>query len=78
MKKLVLSTLFLVACGGMPSNVVSPKVVQAKAASDLSCPEATVEAVGNTSWKATGCGKTASYTCWTSPGMGEGTCTKEP
>ncbi|HEY1693559.1 MAG TPA: hypothetical protein VGG39_15430 [Polyangiaceae bacterium] len=64
-------------CGGLMSNAVSPDVVKTKAASDLACNDLKVEQVANTNWKASGCGKTATYVCWTSVGMGAGTCTRE-
>jgi len=41
------------------------EVVQARAASDLSCPKdkLDVQAIGGSSYKATGCGMSATYTC---------------
>jgi hypothetical protein len=77
----VMLLLFVTACGGFMSsganaNGVEPSVVQKESSADLGCPvrQIHVEKISNTSWKATGCGSTASYQCWTSVGMGEGTC----
>ncbi|MFO0615904.1 MAG: hypothetical protein U0414_25135 [Polyangiaceae bacterium] len=80
MKKLIalIGCLLVTACGGMTSNVVSPKVAQNRAASDMECPAVTVQQVDATTWKATGCEKTATFKCWTSPGMGDGTCMRVP
>jgi hypothetical protein len=65
------------ASGCFTSNAVSPDVVKTKAASDFSCTAVTVDQVASTSWKASGCGQAATYTCWTSVGMGSGTCVRE-
>ena len=77
MKKL-LAVAALLLGGCMMSNVVSPSLVERVSGAELGCPEAQmkVEQLTDTSWKASGCGKEATYTCWTSVGMGEGTCTR--
>jgi hypothetical protein len=74
-----LSLLVLVALVACMSNTVSPKLVTSRASSDFGCDagQVTVVQVDSTTWKAAGCGKQASYKCWTSPGMGDGTCTPE-
>ena len=69
----------VVACGGAASNIVKPGLVQTTASTDFNCPkdQVTVEHVTDTRWKASGCGREASYVCWTSVGMGDGTCTRD-
>ncbi len=61
------------------SNVVSPSLVKVRASADFQCgkEQVQVKQLGDTTWSASGCGKTAAYTCWTSVGMGEGTCVRE-
>jgi hypothetical protein len=56
---------------------VPPDVAWRKASSDFSCDELTLEHVVGGNWKASGCGKTASYLCWQSAGMKEGSCMRE-
>jgi hypothetical protein len=70
-----LAVLLAVSC----SNVVSPRLVKTKAAADFACAADQVIAtqVTDTNWTAAGCGKRGSYTCWTSVGMGDGTCVRE-
>jgi hypothetical protein len=75
MKRLaLLSPLLLGGC--MMSNVVNPAVVEKFGGADLACSTVRVEQLTDTTWRATGCDQQAVYTCWTSPGMGEGMCTK--
>ena len=68
----------LVVAGCMSSSV-SPETVQAKAASDLSCPAQTVkvEQINDGNWKAAGCGKQVSYVCSGSNFMTSGMCMRE-
>ena len=78
----LLALFFVSGCAGAlqatpMSNVVKPDVVKAKAGSDLACKDVVVTQAGATNWKAEGCGKTATYVCWTSVGMGDGMCTRE-
>jgi hypothetical protein len=46
------------ACGAS-----APTVVQSRATRELSCPNVKVEELGGTSYRATGCNQTATYTC---------------
>lgn len=46
------------ACGAS-----APTVVQSRAAKELSCPQVKIEELGGTSYRATGCNQTATYTC---------------
>lgn len=61
------------------STSVSPKTIQAKAASDFSCPDGdvTVTQINDGNWKASGCGKEASYVCSGSNFMSSGMCMRE-
>ncbi|MFP4599382.1 MAG: hypothetical protein ACOC9W_03725 [Persicimonas sp.] len=79
MYKWILLCFVLAAAGCAPSNVVSKDFVTQRAASDLECPneQVSVEQQDDTNWKAQGCEQQANYVCWTSVGMGEGTCQKQ-
>jgi hypothetical protein len=79
MKKWILLFSVIAAAGCAPSNVVSKDFVQKRASSDLECTadEVEVEQLDDTNWKARGCEQQADYVCWTSVGMGEGTCQKQ-
>ena len=52
---------FILGCGGAPPQAV----VATRAANEFSCPKehVNVQNIGGTSYKATGCGQTATYTC---------------
>jgi hypothetical protein len=56
----LLMSTSLVACGAAP-----PTVVATRATNEFSCPQDQVhiDELGGTSYRATGCGKTATYTC---------------
>jgi hypothetical protein len=64
-------------CAGFLSNTVQPSLVERRAGIDLECDQVVVRQIDNTAWRATGCGQAISYQCWTSVGMGEGTCMRD-
>lgn len=78
MKTIALFPILIVAMTAC-SSTVSPQLVTAKAASDLSCPanEVKAEQVTGNNWKATGCGKRATYMCSGSNFMSDGLCMRE-
>ena len=51
----------VIGCGGAPPQAV----VATRASNEFSCPkeQVNVQNIGGTSYKATGCGQTATYTC---------------
>jgi hypothetical protein len=72
----VVSLAYLAGCG---SANVSSNTVRAKAASDLNCPaeQLKLENPVGSNWKATGCGKEATYACSGSNFMTEGMCMRD-
>jgi hypothetical protein len=57
----LVSGALAVGCGGAPPQAV----VATRASNEFSCPKdkVQIQALGGTSYKATGCGMTATYTC---------------
>jgi hypothetical protein len=78
-RSIVLTVSALAALAGCGSANVSPNVVRAKAASDLSCPadQLQLENPVGSNWKAKGCGKEATYACSGSNFMSEGMCMRD-
>jgi len=68
-----------VLAGCASSNVVSEDFVKQRSASDMECAQEEIELEqhDNTEWTARGCEQEISYTCWTSVGMGDGTCQRK-
>ena len=74
----IVFVVFGVLVCGCFSNVVKDDFVKSHATTDLKCAQEEIRVTrkGDTDWTAEGCGTTQKYTCWTSVGMGEGTCQK--
>ena len=79
MSKTSLFSLALVTLVTGCSTSVSPDLVRAKAASDLSCKsgDVKVEQINDGNWKATGCNQAATYVCSGSTFMSSGMCMRE-
>jgi curli biogenesis system outer membrane secretion channel CsgG len=79
MLTVVLAFAAVVSLPACFSANVSPAVVRAKAASDLSCPSDQIQLDNPTgsNWKAKGCGKEATYACSGSNFMSDGMCLRD-